>query len=294
MIASKSIFAISLGTLALGLVGCSGGNNEAANAPDNRTTTSVAKTSDPNAPHNRELADGPGVDASGNTIKIGVVGSLTGDQKDWGEDSIRGAKMAADDFNAAGGFQGKKIEVIVGDSGSKADQAKTAAEKLMSDGVIALVGEVASGHTIQMAKAAWPKSIPIVAIGSTRTDLTKEGGHVFRVCYTDDFQGPAMAQFAFQDLGLRNVGLVTDNKQPYSQGLSASFKTQFEKLGGKIVGESFYESGQTDFQGLITEMKAKNPDGLFMSGYFPEVGPMAQAIRQAGMKDVKLLGGDGW
>ncbi|MGV3617014.1 MAG: ABC transporter substrate-binding protein [Fimbriimonas sp.] len=241
----------------------------------------------------RPAVTGEGV-AIGDTIKIGVVASLTGDQKDWGDDNVEGAKLALEDFNAAGGIDGKKIEMVTGDSASKAEQAKTATEKLLSEGVVSIVGEVSSGNTIQIAKAAFPKAVPVVAVGATRTDLTNEGEHVVRVCYTDAFQGPVMAKFAYEDLGLRNVGLVTDNKQPYSQGLSQSFKAEFEKMGGKIIDEVFYESGQTDFTGQITQLKAKNPDGLMLSGYFPEVGPMSQQIRAAGMTDVKLLGGDGW
>lgn len=231
--------------------------------------------------------------ASGNTIKIGMVASLSGDQKAWGEDSYSGAKMAVEEFNAAGGLNGKKVELLVGDSTSKPEPAKSAAEKLISDGVLAIVGEVASGHTIQIAKSAFQKGIPVVAIGATRTDLTTEGANVFRVCYTDQFQGPVMAKFAYEELGIRNVALVTDNKQPYSQGLSKDFGKYFKKLGGQVVAEVFYESGQTQFSGQLTELKAKNPDGLFLSGYFPEVGPIAQAARQAGIT-VPLLGGDGW
>jgi branched-chain amino acid transport system substrate-binding protein len=203
--------------------------------------------------------------------------------------------MAAEEFNAAGGVNGKKVELVIGDSASKAEQAKTATEKLLSDGVVGIIGEVASGNTIQIAKAAFGKAVPVVAIGATRTDLTDEGTHVVRVCYTDAFQGPVMATFAFEDLGKRKVGIITDNKAPYSQGLSKSFGEKFKALGGEIVGEVFYETGQTDFTGPINEIKGKNPDILFLSGYFPEVGPMAQAIRAAGIgKDVPLLGGDGW
>ncbi|RYG30486.1 ethanolamine utilization protein EutJ [bacterium] len=183
-----------------------------------------------------------------------------------------------------------------GDSASSAEPAKSATEKLLSDGVVAIVGEVASGNTIQIAKAAFPKAVPVVAVGATKTTLTEEGNHVVRVCYTDDLQGPVMAKFAFEQLNLKKIGLVTDNKAPYSQGLSKSFSDYFKKLGGEIVGEVTYETGQTDFKGIITEMKAKAPDGLLLSGYFPEVGPLAQEIRAQGMKvaDVKLLGGDGW
>ena len=294
MIAASHLKNLALaGVLAGILAGCTGSASSGTESVSGGTTPSTNGTTSSSMP-GRSLASGEGVDATGNTIKIGVVGSLTGDQKPWGEDSIRGAEMALKEFNDAGGLDGKKVEMLTGDSGSKADQAKTAAEKLLSDGVIALVGEVSSGNTIQMAKSAFGKIVPVVGIGATNPKLTEEGGNVVRVCYTDDFQGPVMAKFAYEELGLRNVGVITDNKQPYSQGLSASFGEAFTKLGGKIVGESKYESAQSDFTGLVTELKAKNPDGLFLSGYFPEVGPLAQQIRQGGMKDIPLLGGDGW
>jgi branched-chain amino acid transport system substrate-binding protein len=269
-------------------VGCSGGSDstsESTTKPDAEPTASSRPT--PTAEGNK---------AVGGTIKIGIVGSLTGDQKPWGEDSVEGAKMAVEEFNLAGGVDGKKVELLVGDAGSKAEQAKSAAEKLISDGAIGVIGEVASGHTIQIAKSAFEKGVPVVAIGATKTTLTDEGTHVNRVCYIDDFQGPVMAVFAYNELGLRKIGVMTDNKQPYSQGLSKTFSDKFKALGGEIVAEVFYETGQTQFAGQITELKNKTPDGLFLSGYFTEVGPLAQQIRQAGMSNdaVKLLGGDGW
>src|SRR5690606_13901291 len=93
--------------------------------------------------------------------------------------------------------------------------------------------------------------------------------------------------------GLRNVAIVTDNKQPYSTYLSKTFRDSFEKQGGKIVDEQFYESKQTQFGPLLTNLKAKNPDGLFLSGYFTEVGPIVRQAAEAGL-NAKFLGGDGW
>lgn len=260
--------------LSLALVGCNGNS-------DSSSTTSSSTTG------------GTSTASNGDTIKIGLIGSISGDQKAWGDDEFAGAHMAVDEFNAAGGIDGKKVELVEGDSASKAESAKSAAEKVLGEGVIGIVGEVASGHTIQIAKSAKDKSIPVVAVGATRTDLTNEGDHVFRVCYTDDFQGPVMANFAYNGLGLRKVAVMTDNKQPYSQGLSDSFKKTFESLGGKIVGEKFYETGQTQFSGQLTELKALNPEGMFLSGYFPEVGPISQQARAAGIKG-PFMGGDGW
>ncbi len=271
------------------LVGCNGGDSktdETGNGGGGKSSATAGRKAPTAAP----------IDAQGPTIKIGLVASVTGDNKPWGDDSKEGAQLAVDEFNAAGGMDGKKIEMVLGDSASKPEQAKTAAEKLMSDGCIALVGEVSSGNTIQMAKAAFDKGIAVVAVGATRTDLTDEGSHVFRVCYTDAFQGPVMAKFLFDKLNKKTVAIMTDNHLPYSQGLSKSFKETFEKLGGKVVAEKAYESGGTqapNYSGQLTEIKSANPDAMFCSGYFTEVGPMAQQARQAGIKAV-LLGGDGW
>ena len=227
------------------------------------------------------------------SIHIGLVASQNGELRPWGVDSVNGALLAAKEFNDAGGMDGKKVQVLIGDSASKPEQGKTAAEKLMSDGVIALVGEVASGITVQIVLAAKDKGVPVVAVGATRNDITTLSNSVFRVCYTDALQGPVMAKFAYDDLGLRNIAIMTDKKQPYSTGLSQSFGAYFIKLGGKIVDEQFYETGQTQFNGQLTNVKAKNPDGLFLSGYFNEVGPIVRQAKDAGI-NAKFMGGDGW
>ncbi len=240
-------------------------------------------------------ASGGGATATGDVIKIGLVASQGGDLRPWGQDCIAGARLAEAEINAAGGIGGKKIQLIVEDSNSKPEEGKSAAEKLASEGVIGLVGEVASGITLQMKTVAMDRGLPLIAVGATNPEVTKDSnGLVSRVCYTDDVQGPVMAFFAYNDLKLRKVAIMTDNKQPYSQGLSASFAKRFKELGGEIVGEEFYQSGENQFGGQLTSIKSKNPDGIFMSGYFTEVGPMARQIRQQGMTNVKLMGGDGW
>lgn len=237
---------------------------------------------------------GGGASASGDTIKIGLVASLNGEQRPWGVDCEAGAQLAVKLFNEAGGVDGKMVELKVEDSNSKPEEGKSATEKLVGDGVIVVIGEVASGITQQMKTVALEAKIPLVAVGATNPDITKDGqGLISRVCYTDDLQGPVMAKFAF-DKGLRRVAVMTDKKLPYSTGLSKTFVARFKELGGQIVAEESYQAGESNFGGQLTRVKATNPDGIFMSGYFNEVGPMARQIRQAGMNDVVLMGGDGW
>lgn len=241
----------------------------------------------------RPMPSAAGNTASGDTIKIGLVASLNGDLKPWGSDSEKGAQLAVEEFNAAGGINGKKIQLMVEDSQSAPEKGKTAAEKLISEGVLGIVGEIASGITAQIGQAAYEKGVPIISPGATRVDITDIGANVFRVCYIDDFQGPAMAKFAFEERGKRKIAIMTDVKQPYSKGLSESFARYFKQLGGEIVDEQSYESGQTQFTGQLTNIKAKNPDALFLSGYFNEVGPIARQAREVGL-NVELFGGDGW
>lgn len=300
MTREKGSFKLGLAAIAFGMVfvaGCSGGDSGSKTASNDASKPATGGDATPSAGSDSSAKrpapkiDGPS--ASGDTIKIAVIGSLTGDQRPWGEDSRDAAQMAVDEFNAAGGVGGKKVEMLVEDSASKPESAKSAAEKGLSDGAIAIVGEVSSGNTRQIAQSAYEKGVPVVAIGATNPDVTEVGTNVFRVCYTDDFQGPVMAKFAYEKLGLRNVGIMTDNKLPYSQGLSAAFTKEFTSLGGKIAVEEKYETGQNQFSSQLTELKAKQPDGLFCSGYFPEVGPIAQQARQAGIK-VPMFGGDGW
>lgn len=241
-----------------------------------------------------EAGSGSGAGGSADEIRIGLVASQTGELVPWGMDSIRGAELAVEEANAAGGINGKQIRLIIGDSASRPETGKSAAEKLISaDNVIALLGEVASSITIPVAQVANERNIPLIAIGATKTDITDIGDHIFRVCYTDDLQGAVMAHFAYHDLNLRRVAIMTDNKQAYSKDLSISFRRTFEEIGGTIVDEQFYESGQTQFAGQLTNLQQTRPEGIFMSGYFNEVGPIARQARDTGIT-ARFFGGDGW
>jgi len=287
----KSLVLAALAGVLVGLVGCNGGSETPANT--NASGPSTDNGGSPTSTSTRSMPTAAGNTATGDTIKIGLVASLSGDLRPWGADCENGAKLAVEEFNAAGGVNGKKVDLMVQDSQSAPEKGKTAAEKLISDGALGLVGEVASGITAQIGQSAYEKGVPVVAVGATRTDITDIGANIFRVCYTDDFQGPVMAKFAYEELGLRNIAIMTDIKQPYSVGLSASFKSYFEKLGGKVVDEQKYESQQTQFSSQLTAIKDKTPDGLFLSGYFNEVGPIIRQANEMGIKG-PYLGGDGW
>lgn len=242
----------------------------------------------------RPVSTGAGNTMEGDTIKIGMIASLSGAEKPWGDESKKGAQLAIDQANEAGGINGKQIELIVEDTGGLPATGKTATERLVSSKkVLAVLGEVASGVTGPSAEVCQSAGVPIISVGSTRTALSNTGNMFFRVCYTDAFQGAMLAKFAYDDLGIKNVAILTDKQLPYSVGLSDDFRAYFTKLGGTVVAEDFYEKGTTDFKGQLTNLKAKNPDGLFCSGYFTEIGPIARQRAAVGL-DVPMFGGDGW
>jgi branched-chain amino acid transport system substrate-binding protein len=231
--------------------------------------------------------------AQGDTVKIGIVASMTGELATWGVEAVKGAHLAVEEVNRRGGINGKRVELLVEDCASKPEQAKTAAERLVTKGVLGLVGEMPSGINMQIAHCSYESGVPMIASGGARPELTHKSSNVFRACFTTDFQGPAIAEFAYKELGLRRAAVFTDRKQPYSTSISASFKKKFKALGGTIVDEQFYESGQTQFAAQLTNIKTLRPDALFLGGYFTEVGAIARQARGVGIR-ATFLGGDGW
>lgn len=287
---------LKLGLLAAAAlaIGLTAGCRTDASAPTGGEGTAAPGTGGTEAAAAREMPAAEGFKVEGNEILIGLVASQNGALRPWGQDAEFGARLAIEEVNKAGGINGKQVRLLVQDSNSDAVQGKSAAEKLMGSKVVGLLGEVASGITKQMADVAFETGVPLIAIGATNPDITKGRANVFRVCYTDDLQGPVMAKFAFEELKLRRVAIMTDQSQPYSVGLSKTFGESFKRMGGEIVDEQIYKSGDTQFSSQLTNLKAKTPDGVFLSGYFTEVGPIVKQAVQAGMDNVKFLGGDGW
>lgn len=228
------------------------------------------------------------------TIRIGVFNSLTGGTATFGISSTQGMQMAADEWNARGGLLGKRIELIVEDDQSKPDEAALAVTKLINQNrVVAILGEVASSRTLAGAPIAQKAGIPLITPASTNPKVTQIGDYIFRVCYVDSFQGVVCARFVTQNLGLKRLAILKDIKNDYSVGLADYFKQNIPGLGAEIVSEQSYSEGDTDFRAQITAMKSTNPEGIFIPGYYTEVGLIAKQVREQNINAV-LIGGDGW
>jgi branched-chain amino acid transport system substrate-binding protein len=233
-------------------------------------------------------------DAGDNEILVGHYGSLTGGKATFGLSTQKGIDLAVEAINASGGVLGRKIRVITEDDQGNPIEAMTAVTKLINkDRVVAVLGEIASSNSIAAAPVAQQNRIPMISPGSTNPEVTKKGDYIFRVCFIDPFQGLVMAKFAANSLKLKNVAVLRDIKNDYSVGLANFFVENFTKLGGVIATDISYSEGDKDFTAQLTAIKAKNPDGIFVPGYYTEVGLLARQARKLGIK-VPLMGGDGW
>jgi branched-chain amino acid transport system substrate-binding protein len=231
---------------------------------------------------------------SGNEILVGEYGSFTGSEATFGISTSQGIKMAIEEKNKAGGVKGKQIKLISLDNQGKAEEAASAVTRLITqNGVIAVIGEVASSRSLAAAPIAQQNKIPMISPSSTNPKVTEVGDYIFRVCFIDPFQGTVMAKFAWENLKAKKVAILRDVKSDYSVGLADYFIKKFKELGGDIVSDQSYQSGEMDFKAQLTQIKAAKPDAIFIPGYYTEVGLIARQAKQLSIA-APLLGGDGW
>jgi branched-chain amino acid transport system substrate-binding protein len=231
---------------------------------------------------------------SGDTIRIGEFASLTGKEATFGNSSHRGTLLAIKEINAAGGVLGKPLELVFEDNRSLSGESATIAKKLITrDRVVALLGEVASGRSLEVAPIAQQYKVPMISPSSTNPQVTRTGDYVFRVCFTDPFQGRLLANFARNSLKAQKVAILSDVSQAYSVGLAQFFREPWLAGGGTIVADEKYTGGEKDFRAQLTTVKAANPDAILVPGYYTDVGLIVAQARQLGIT-VPLFGGDGW
>ncbi|WP_342505918.1 ABC transporter substrate-binding protein [Sporosarcina sp. FSL K6-2383] len=247
-----------------------------------------------------EKADGDSSSSKGgDTIKIGVNLELSGAVASYGTSELSGIELAVEEINAAGGVDGKDIELVKVDNKSDPAEATSAALKLITqDKVVAIIGAATSGATVAQAEIANGNEVPLISPSGTSPTVTvKDDGSVnefvFRTSFIDPFQGTVAANFAANDLGVKNVAIYSDNSSDYSKGLAASFKKDFEAAGGTVVAEESYVGKDTDFRSTLTRIKAANPEFILIPGYYEEVGLIVKQAREMGI-DVPLMGADGW
>jgi branched-chain amino acid transport system substrate-binding protein len=227
-------------------------------------------------------------------IIIGHYGSLTGNTAHFGQDTDKAIRLAVDEQNAAGGLLGKHVRVVtLDDRGDSAEAANSVSRLIDVEKANAIIGEVASSLSLAGGRVAQRRKVPMISPSSTNPKVTQVGDYIFRVCFLDPFQGKVMADFARDQLKFSHVAILKDVKNDYSIGLADAFRASFTAAGGDIPVEQSYSAGDTDFSAQITAIKASNAQGLYVPGYYAEVGAIARTARRLGLS-VPLMGGDGW
>lgn len=239
-----------------------------------------------------------GSQTTSDTIKIGWLGPLTGDQAVWGNCEFDTVKMLVEEANAKGGVLGKQIEVIGYDTKGDPQEAVNVTKRLTGqDKVVAIIGPNSSGSAIPMSPVLEASKVADIATVATNPKVTVMDGKVkpynFRVCFIDPYQGAVAAGYAAEVLGAKNAAILYDTGDDYSQGLTQFFEETFVAKGGKVVAKEGFKTGDVDFRPQLSKIKAANPDIIFMPYFYKEVALSANQARELGIT-ATLMGGDGW
>jgi len=222
-------------------------------------------------------------------VKIGVYLPLTGQNAFGGQLELDGVNLAAKEIPEV---LGQKIELAVVDNKSEAPEAANAVKRLIDlDKVVAIIGTYGSSLALAGGEVAEAAKIPVVGTSCTNPLVTQGKTYYFRACFIDPYQGAGAATFAVKNLNAKNAALLIDVSNDYAVGLGNFFKRSFENLGGSIVAELKYNSGDQDFTAQLTEIISKDPDVVFIPAYFAEGGIIMKQARELGAK-FRLMGGD--
>lgn len=249
-----------------------------------------------NAPASNGNAATGGADL-GDTVKVGLNFELSGPTADYGTKERNGAAIAIEQFNAREDkpFTVEGVEI---DNKGEPAEAVTATTKLIEqDQVAGVVGPATSGCSIATFDFATAKQVPAVAPSATQVGATlKPDGSAYefawRVCFEDSFQGKGMAEYAFNTLGIKKVVIINEVSD-YGNGVSAAFKEKFVELGGEVLDETQYQSGDKDFASFVTKIKDLDFDGIYVAGYYNEAAQIVKAIKAEGI-DKPIIGADGF
>ena len=236
--------------------------------------------------------------AGGDTIKVGILGPHTGELAVYGLGVKYGATLYIDKVNAEGGINGKKIEIIAYDQKGDDAEAVTAFNRMVSEGITGLIGDVITSNTLAVVAKAAPINMPMITASATAASVTVNADgsinkNVFRTCFIDPFQGEKMADFAGEVLEKKTAAVLFETGNDYAIGLKDAFIAKCAEIGITVVSSEAYAKGDKDFKSQLTNIKAQGAEVVFLPNYYEDNGLIVTQAREIGL-DVPCLGGDGW
>ena len=227
--------------------------------------------------------------AEAGPVKIGVYLPLTGQNAFGGQLELEGVRLANKEMPTV---LGRPVDLVVVDDKSDKVEAANAVKRLVErDKVVALIGTYGSSLAMAGAEVAEKAKVPGVGTSCTNPLVTQGKKYYFRACFIDPYQGAAAATYAYENLGLKKAAVLMDMTNDYAVGLSSFFTRSFKKLGGEVVANLKYSSGDQDFTAQLTELISKKPDIVFMPAYFAEGAIIMKQARELGAK-FRLMGAD--
>jgi branched-chain amino acid transport system substrate-binding protein len=231
-------------------------------------------------------------------IRIGLIVPQTGDLADVGQAGLEAAELFIDEINAAGGLeidgQRHQLSLVVADNAGTTEQTVSAARSLINqEAVVAIVGPYTSNNAIAVADVADQSRIPIISPWSTNPDATAGKTYMFRVGFTDTFQGQVIAQFARAALDADTAAVLYDEASAYNRGLAGYFQDAFNAAGGQVVAFESYTTDAPDPTTQLGVIEEQAPDILFLPNYHHEIPGQVQHV-QAHNIEADLLGSDSW
>ncbi len=242
----------------------------------------------------QQPSGGQPADNANQPIKIGFLGAKTGSHAIYGLGTLKGMQMAAEEINNSGGLLGRQVVIVEDDHGSKLEEIATITPKFIErERVVAIVGDPTTGGTKVAAPIANRAQVVLLSAGATGPGVVEIGEYIFRNTLLDTVAAPATIDYVVNTKGWNKIALITSRNNDYSVGLSSIFRQAIIDAGGEIVIEESIQDGDTDFSGVVTNIRARNPEVIVFSGYFTEGALIMNEVRRQGMNDVVMVGGDG-
>jgi branched-chain amino acid transport system substrate-binding protein len=227
------------------------------------------------------------------TIKIAIILPKTGVGVQDFQEMFNGARLAVDQINSKGGIFNRKIELIELDNMTTPIGSKNAAQKAVTQKVIAVIGCSRSSNSLAAAPVLQKAKIIMISPDSTNPKVTQVGNYIFRACFLDTMQGKIMANFARNNLKSKTAVVLTNTTHSYSIDLSKFFIKQYKKLGGKMLWQADYIENMSDYTNILKKVKKLKPNIIYLPGYITDSGLIMQQARKIGINSI-FLGGDGW
>ena len=232
--------------------------------------------------------------AEDETFKLCVIGPMTGDYAQYGTNVYNATKIAVDEINANGGFNGYQVEVLdAGDDQGDPEKAVNAYNDLLDKGMQMLCGTVTSGSCIAVGAEA-AESTFLFTPSATALDSITSGSNEFRMCFTDPAQGTKSAQFISEHKIATKVAVLYDSAADYNSGVHDAFVEAAAEGGLEVVADEAYTTdSNTDYSVQLSKIKDSGAELLFLPNYYSDNALILQQASEAGMTDIKFFGVDG-